>query len=287
MQALLLGQNGQLAREVQAQAPELGVSLIVLGREAVDLSQTDQVERILPPLLTGVDVVINASAYTAVDQAEEHLDDAMRLNGAAVAQLARLAKVAAVPIVHVSTDYVFDGSGTAPWAPADATAPINAYGQSKLAGEEAIRAEGGAHAIVRTSWVFSEYGQNFVKTMLRLAKAHPSLRVVGDQIGGPTPASALAHAVLTAAYRLAADPAVSGTYHFSGAPYVSWAEFARQIFEQAGTGTEVVEIPTRDYPTPAERPLNSRLDGRLFEETFGLKSADWKRALEKVLRRLD
>ena len=192
-----------------------------------------------------------------------------------------------LPLVHISTDYVFDGSGTRPWAPDDPTGPLGAYGASKLAGEEGVRAAEGAHAILRTSWVFSAHGANFVKTMLRLGAERDALSIVADQVGGPTPAAAIARACLLIARGLLDDPARSGIYHFSGAPDVSWADFARAIFAEAGLSVSVTDIPTADYPTPAPRPLNSRLDCAATEAVFGLPRPDWRSGLRRVLAELE
>ena len=188
--------------------------------------------------------------------------------------------------VHVSTDYVFDGGGTAPFQPGDPTGPLGAYGRSKLAGETAIRAAGGSFAILWSSWVVSAHGKNFVKTMLRLGAERDSLNVVADQIGSPTPAATLADACLVAAQSLATDASRAGIYHVSGGPDVSWADFAREIFRMAGISYDVAGIPSSDYPTPAQRPLNSRLDNSAFEQAFGLARPDWRSGLHDILEDL-
>jgi dTDP-4-dehydrorhamnose reductase len=188
--------------------------------------------------------------------------------------------------VHLSTDYVFDGSGSHARTPDAPTAPQGAYGRSKLLGEIGVRAAGGPHAILRTSWVFSAHGSNFVKTMLRLGAERDELRVVDDQIGGPTPAADIARACLTVAEALRGDPGLSGTYHLAGSPPVSWADFARAIMQGAGLSCRIVDIPTRDYPTPARRPLNSRLDGTSLKEAFGIDPPDWRAGLAAVLDEL-
>ena len=175
------------------------------------------------------------------------------------------------------------GSGTTPWQPEDATGPLGVYGASKLGGERGVTAAGGTHAILRTSWVFSAHGNNFVKTMLRLGAEREALTIVADQIGGPTPARDIAAACMRIASELKADPAKSGTYHFSGAPDVSWADFAREIFAQAGLEVAVTDIPTSDYPTPAKRPLNSRLDCSATRSAFGIPQPDWRAGLAEVL----
>ena len=200
--------------------------------------------------------------------------------------MALAASLRNIPFVHVSTDYVFDGSGQTPWHPDDETGPLGAYGRSKLAGEHAIHAAGGTFAIVRTSWVFSSHGTNFVKTMLRLGKTRESLAVVSDQVGGPTAAGDIAAALVDMARLLARGDGAPGTYHFSGAPDVSWADFAREIFRRAHLQTQVIDIPTEAYPTPAKRPHNSRLDCRTTETMFGITRPDWRRSLTTVLKDL-
>jgi dTDP-4-dehydrorhamnose reductase len=230
--------------------------------------------------------IINAAAWTAVDGAEDNRDLAFAINAVAPGAIARAAAARGAPLVHISTDYVFDGSGTSPWHPSDPTAPLGAYGASKAAGEEAVRAAGGPHAILRTSWVFSAHGANFVKTMLRLAETRNRLTIVADQIGGPTPARAIASACGTIAGHLQSDPGATGTYHFSGAPDVSWAGFARAIFAISGHDIAVTDIASTDYPTPAARPMNSRLDCSSTTGTFGITRPDWHAGLRAVIHEL-
>jgi len=276
---LVFGSSGQVATELRRLAP-----VQALGRDAVDLAHpfacAEAIRFHRPP------VVINAAAYTAVDRAQAEEVPATVINGAAPAAMAEACAALRIPLVHISTDYVFDGGGTRPFAPNDATAPQNAYGRSKLTGEQGIRATGASHAILRTSWVFSAHGINFVKTMLRLSESHNELRVVDDQVSGPTPARAIAVACLEVARQLQADPGKSGTYHFSGAPNVSWCDFARAIFAGAGRATRVQSIPTREYPTPASRPLNSRLDCSTIEKTFNIARPDWRAGLADALTEL-
>jgi dTDP-4-dehydrorhamnose reductase len=188
-----------------------------------------------------------------------------------------------VPLIQISTDYVFDGGGTTPRAPDDPVAPLGAYGRSKLAGEVGVRAAGGPHAILRTSWVVSAHGSNFMKTMLRVGPQRGHLRVVDDQVGGPTSAAEIAAACLRIAERLVADPSKTGTYHFAGAPDTSWAGFARAIFAAASLDVDVAPIPSSDYPTPARRPLNSRLDCSATEAVFGIPRPDWRDGLKAIL----
>ena len=274
---LVFGRTGQVARELARRAPEAAF----LGRAEADLMDPGACAaaiRTARPV-----AVINAAAWTAVDQAEAEEAAATMVNGDAPAAIARACADLGVPLVHISTDYVFDGLGTSAFAPDQAVAPVNAYGRSKLAGERGVRAAGGVHAILRTSWVFSAHGTNFLKTMLRLGARRDELRVVDDQIGGPTPAGAIAAACLTIARRLRDDPATGGTYHFAGAPDTSWAGFARAIMAEAGLPCRITGIPGRDYPTPATRPLNSRLDCRSLTAAFGIERPDWRAALADTL----
>lgn len=279
MTILVFGQTGQVARELQAQA-----DVLALGRDQADLSDpglcAEAIRRAKP------DVVINAAAYTAVDRAQQEEALATVVNGESPGAMARTCADLGIPFLHVSTDYVFDGSGSEPWRESDPVAPQNTYGRSKLAGEEAVRAAGGAHAILRTSWVFSAHGANFVKTMLRLSETRDALNVVDDQIGGPTPADAIAAALLEMAAQMQASKA-GGTYHFSGYPAVSWADFAREIFSQARRDVSVTGIPSSEYPTPAARPLNSRLDCAKIRSDFEITPPDWTAGLARVLRQLE
>ena len=276
MTILVFGRTGQVATELRRAA-----DVVALGREAADLQ--DPAACAAAIRVHAPRAVINAAAYTAVDRAEADEATATRVNGAAPAAMAAACAAMDIPFVHISTDYVFSGTGTTPWRPGDATAPVNAYGRSKLVGEEAVRAVGRRWSILRTSWVFSAHGANFVETMLRLSETRDTLGIVDDQIGGPTPARAIAEACLEIAGQLAEDAGRSGIHHFSGAPDVSWAGFAREIFAQAGRAVTVTPIPTTAYPTPAVRPLNSRLDCSGTKDVFGLSRPDWRRALTTVL----
>ena len=229
--------------------------------------------------------VINAAAWTAVDKAETEEAAAIVVNGAAPAAMARVAAARGIPFLHISTDYVFDGTGDRPFTPNHPTAPQNAYGRSKLAGEQGVRAAGGPHLILRTSWVVSAHGANFVKTMLRLGAERETLNVVADQIGGPTPAAAIADALLTAAKSMI-QGAPGGTHHFSGSPDTSWAGFARAIMTEANLPCQINDIPTTEYPTPANRPLNSRLDCSAFTSAFGIPRPDWRLGLKAIVKEL-
>jgi dTDP-4-dehydrorhamnose reductase len=277
---LVFGQTGQVARELAKREPA-GRFLSRADADLADPAACAAAVRDIAP-----SAVINAAAYTAVDRAESEEALATTVNGSAPGAMAEACAELGIPIVHISTEYVFDGLGTTPF-PADApTAPANAYGRSKAAGEEAVRASGATCAILRTSWVFSSHGKNFVKTMLQLAESRDRIAVVDDQVGGPTPASSIAEACLVLVRRLERDPGKSGIYHLAGAPYVSRADFAREIFRQAGKPIVVDGVPTQAYPMPAIRPPNSRLDCSTLGE-LGLAAPHWKAALTHVLRELD
>lgn len=283
MAVILIGQNGQVAREVQKQAALCGVSLIVLGREALDLEKTELARRTLRKLAAGAEAIVNTSAYTAVDRAEKEPDRAQVLNTVAPGMIAEVGVAAQVPVIHLSTDYVFDGAGTAPHRPEDTTRPLGVYGRTKRDGEMAIRACDGQHVILRTSWVFSEHGSNFVKTMLRLGAQRDRLPVVDDQVGGPTAAADIAEALFAILPVVTGDKTVRGTFHLSGSPEVSWAEFAREIMDRASLRCRIEPIASADYPTAAQRPLNSRLDCRSTERVFGVGRPDWHESLGEVL----
>ncbi|AZL59042.1 dTDP-4-dehydrorhamnose reductase [Tabrizicola piscis] len=282
MKVLVFGQTGQVARELVRRAPQ-GVTVIALGRDRADLADPGACAAVVAE--AAVDAVINAAAWTAVDKAETEEPAATIVNGAAAAAMAAAAAARGLPFLHISTDYVFDGTGENPFTPDHPTAPLGAYGRSKLMGEAGVRAAAGRHLILRTSWVFSAHGANFVKTMLRLGRERDVLRVVADQVGGPTPAAAIADALFVAARGLC-DGAPGGIHHFAGAPDASWADFAREIMAMAGLGCRVEGIPSSEYPTPAQRPLNSRLDCAGFETAFGMPRPDWRAGLQDVLTEL-
>lgn len=280
MTTLVFGKTGQVAQELALILPDA----TFLDREGADLNDPAGCAAAIE--LARPDMVINAAAYTAVDKAENDEALATVINGDAPAAMAQACAVLDIPLVHISTDYVFDGAGQDAFAPNHPTAPLGAYGRSKLAGERGVIAAGGRYGILRTSWVFSAHGNNFLKTMLRLGADRDALTIVADQIGGPTPASGIAAACLRMAQTLKTDPNASGTYHYSGAPDASWADFAREIFDCAGLTVRVKDIPTSAYPTPAARPLNSRLDCASLLATFGINRPDWKTATAAIVREL-
>ena len=275
---LVFGKTGQVATELQLQA-----DVTALDRHAADLSDPASCAAAIREHRP--DVVINAAAYTAVDRAEEEPDLAQMINAQAPAAMAQACADLGIPFLHVSTDYVFDGSGTDPWQVNDPIAPLSVYGRTKAAGEEAVREAGGAYAILRTSWVFSAHGNNFVKAMLRLSETRDALSVVDDQIGGPTPAAGIAAALLDMARAMRTGQS-GGTYHYAGTPSTSWKCFARETFAAAGRKVDVTGIPTYDYPTPATRPLNSRLDCSALESDFGISPPIWKANLAQIVRKL-
>lgn len=280
MRLLVFGQSGQVAQELARRLPQ-GISARFLGRDQADLSDPAA----CAAAIGDCDAVINATAYTAVDKAETDEAAALAVNATAPAAMAARCAALDIPFLHLSTDYVFDGAGTLPFAPNHPTGPQNAYGRTKLAGEQGIRAAGECHLILRTSWVVSAHGSNFVKTMLLLGGTRDSLTVVADQIGGPTPAADIADALLVAA-RAMTQGAKGGTHHFAGAPDVPWSGFARAIMVQAGLACQITDIPSSAYPTPAARPPNSRLDCSTFEAEFGMKRPDWRRGLSLILQEL-
>lgn len=275
---LVFGKTGQVATELQRQA-----EVTALGRDVVDLSDPQGCAAVIADLKPHV--VINAAAYTAVDTAEKEEALAQTINAASPGAMAGACAHLDIPFMHISTDYVFEGTGSRAWVETDPVSPQNAYGRTKLGGEQAVRASGVQHLILRTAWVFSAHGANFVKTMLRLSDTRAALNVVEDQIGGPTPAADIAATLLTLADHMQAG-AAGGTYHYAGAPQTSWAGFARAIFAQAGRDVAVTGIPSAAYPTPAIRPLNSRLDCAKLATDFGIMPADWQGGLSRVLKEL-
>ncbi|MEO8312474.1 MAG: dTDP-4-dehydrorhamnose reductase [Caldimonas sp.] len=296
MKILLLGKDGQLGWELQRSLAPLG-DVVALGssdREpfAGDLRDLDalaaSVRAVAPQL------IVNAAAYTAVDRAESEPEAALLVNAAAVGVLARAARAAGAWLVHYSSDYVFDGSGTRAWTEQDRPVPLGVYGRSKLAGEELVLASGCRHLLFRTSWVYSARGANFAKTMLRLARERDALRVVDDQIGAPTGAELLADITAHACRRALVDDSVAGTYHAAAAGETSWFEYARLVIAAArrhGAAIRVADaaiepVPSNAYPQAARRPLNSRLDTTRLRTTFGLALPPWQAGVERVVREL-
>ena len=277
---LVFGKTGQVATELQSHK-----DVLAIGRDQADLSVTttctEAIRRYKPR------AVINAAAYTAVDKAESEEHLANTINGDAPGVMASACADLGIPLVHISTDYVFFGTGSVPWQNFDHPNPKNVYGRSKLKGEQAIKASACVYAILRTSWVVSSHGNNFVKTMRRLSETRDRIPVVDDQIGGPTCARDIAQTCIYIAEQLILDPRKSGIYHYSGQPDVSWCQFANAIFEQMDCKTIANPIRTTEYPTPARRPLNSRLDCEATQDTFGIARPFWKDGLEEILRDME
>lgn len=289
MRILVTGVTGQVGHELSRLQWPVGVEIVAASRRDLDLAQTDAIE----PYIAGggFDAVINPAAYTAVDKAETDLVTAWKVNALAPAVMAAATRKAGIPLLGISTDYVFDGTGAAAYTEDDPIGPVGVYGASKAAGEMAIRTGNPRHVILRTSWVFSAHGANFVKTMLRLAADRPSLGVVDDQRGCPTAAGDIAATIAAMALRLVADPqAPVGTYHFSNAGPVTWCGFAREIFSQwqalGYAVPEVKAITTADYPTPAKRPANSVMAGAKLDRDYAIKPRPWRDALADVLSEL-
>jgi dTDP-4-dehydrorhamnose reductase len=286
----VFGRTGQVATELQRLAGD-AVAVTALGREMADLADPGACAAAVSQ--SEVDAVINAAAYTAVDKAESEEALARRINAKAPGAMAAACAARDIPFVHLSTDYVFAGTPGRPWREDDPTGPLGAYGRTKLAGEQAVAAAGGRHAILRTAWVFAAHGQNFVRTMLRVGATRDRLTVVNDQIGGPTPADTIAEAALGVARNLAAGRGETGLFHFTGQPAISWHGFAQTIFERAAAQgwspfaqrlPEVAGIPSEDWPTPAPRPRNSVLDCCRLAQTHEIVQPAWHDGLDRALR---
>lgn len=293
MKILLFGASGQVGWELQRSLAPLG-ELVALGRGGApglcgDLSDPAGVAATVRQVRP--DAIVNAAAYTAVDRAESEPAEAMAVNAAGPAALAQAAAQAGACLVHYSTDYVFDGSGSRPWREDDPTGPLGAYGRSKLEGERAIVAALPRHLVLRTSWVYAARGGNFARTMLRLARERTQLTVVDDQFGAPTGAELLADVSAHALRALLADPSRAGTYHVAAAGETSWYGYARFVVGKALQAGEklmagpqqVLPVPTSAFPTPARRPHNSRLDCARFRATFGLALPPWEQGVERMI----
>lgn len=286
MRVLLFGPNGQVGREILARAPARGIEVEVADRGRADLSDPASVGRAVEE--AAVDAVINAAAWTAVDQAEADEAEATVVNAASPAEMARVCAARGLPLLHISTDYVFDGTPGRPWREDDPVDPVNAYGRSKLAGERAVLDAGGPALVVRTSWVFAAHGKNFVRTMLAL-REREQLTVVDDQIGRPTYAGDIADLLLDAAARMVAQPdgPVRGLLHFAGEEAISWRGFAEAVFARAGApAPRIVPVTTAEYPTPARRPANSVLDCSRYEALFGRPPRPWRAGLAETMTAL-
>ncbi|NNJ18062.1 dTDP-4-dehydrorhamnose reductase [Pseudomonas putida CSV86] len=286
MRILISGRNGQLAQALQQALGDLG-ELHVFGRDQLDLAYPERIAEKVRAI--GPDLIINAAAHTAVDQAESEPQAAFAINATAPGIFAEEAARLGVPLIHYSTDYVFDGSKQGRYTEDDATNPLGVYGQSKLAGEQAIAAVGGQHLILRTSWVYSTHGRNFLLTMQRLLQEKPELRVVADQIGAPTWAGTIAASTRRLIQRWQAGQAGAwGLYHLTAQGETSWFGFAQAIGEQLKAQgrpcANLVPIPSSEYPTPARRPLNSRLDCSRLQREWNVSQPDWHQALIDCLK---
>ncbi len=286
---LVTGGSGQVGGALAAMAEVEGFRFVAPGRDELDLLRPSSFAAFLASRPWAA--IINAAAYTAVDKAESEVEEAWRINALAPAVLAREAAGAGVPLVHVSTDYVFSGASARPYREDDAVAPLGVYGASKAAGEQGVRTGGGRFAIVRTSWVVSAQRANFLKTMLRLGAERDVLRVVADQQGAPTSARDLAGALALIARALACDPAASsGTFHFANAGATTWADFAAEIFrlsaQRGGPSARVEPITTADYPTPARRPACSLLSTESIQKLYGVTPRPWQAAIADIIAEL-
>ena len=293
MRLLVIGREGQLARSLGERAGPAGAEVSILARPEIDLARPDEVGAKLAGAIDAhrPDAVINAAAYTNVDGAETEPALAEAINARSPGALGEAARGAGVPLVHVSTDYVFDGSADRPLRPDDPVAPLGIYGQTKEGGERALRAaHPDGHAIVRTAWVTSPFGRNFLLTMLRLAEERDELRVVGDQIGSPTSALDLADAVIAIARGLLAGTGGGATVHVAGGGRTSWAGLAEAVLHESrrhgGPHARVTAIPSAEYPTPARRPPWSVLDTSRAEELFGIAVPPWEEAQRAIVRRV-
>lgn len=287
---LVAGKSGQVARSLaEAAVGRDNIDLHCLGRPDLDIADPASVEAVLASV--GPDVLINAAAYTAVDQAENDREAAFLGNEAGPRNLAEATAAQGIPLIHLSTDYVFNGDGTTPYKEGDAVDPLGAYGASKLAGEKAVAAANSEHLIIRTAWIYGAYGKNFLKTMLRVAATHETLRVVADQRGAPTSSHDIAQGLLDIAQAVRERTDIEwGVYHMTSPGEAVWADFAEAIFAASarnnGPAASVDRVTTADYPTPAKRPAYSVLDSSKLEEAFGVKLPHWQEPVEEIVARV-
>ncbi|ESY69793.1 MULTISPECIES: dTDP-4-dehydrorhamnose reductase [Mesorhizobium] len=291
MRLVVTGRDGQVAASLlEVGQSRADVEVVAIGRPEFDLARPDIVFDAISAAKP--DIVVSAAAYTAVDQAEDEPDLAFAVNATGAGKVAEAAARLGIPVIHLSTDYVFDGSAPGAYVETDATAPLGVYGASKLAGEQAVAAANPRHLILRTAWVYSPFGRNFVKTMLRLAADRDEVSVVADQWGNPTSALDIADAILHAAAMLHRDKdlVAFGTYHLAGTGETNWSGFARHILDTSlafgGPWARVRDIATMDYPTKARRPANSRLSSAKFASAFGWNAPDWRQSTEAVVKYL-
>ena len=292
LRIVVTGREGQVARALAERCANRGdIELIQAARPDFDMAKPEGLAEKIAAL--SPDIVANAAAYTAVDQAESEPELAITINAVAAGEVARGAHLAGAPVIQISTDYVFDGTLGRPYRETNPVSPLGVYGRTKLAGEQAVAEANPDHVILRTSWVYSPFGKNFVKTMLHLAETKDEIAVVSDQIGNPTSAFVIADGILAVSSRLSSPNAtgISGVYHLAGAGSASWFEFAQAIFSdsaKAGAKTPRVKpITTAEYPTAAKRPADSRLDTALFEKDFDYRPQDWHLSLAEVVTRIE
>jgi dTDP-4-dehydrorhamnose reductase len=291
MKIAVTGTQGQVVRSLAERGAARGIEVVSIGRPDVDLAEPVALARAIEA--ARADVVINAAAYTAVDRAESDPEAAMAVNAAGAQAVAAAAARIGRPIVQISTDYVFDGRLARPYREEDSVNPINVYGRTKLAGEYAVAAANPHHVIVRTAWVYSPFGNNFVKTMLRLGETRDKLAIVADQSGAPTSALDIADGLILIAEKLSGQPrdiALYGTFHMTGAGEANWADFAEAVFAEAvarGRRPVAIEpIATAQYPTPAARPANSRLNVAKISQTYNIALPDWRQSVRSCVGRL-
>ncbi len=291
MRFIVIGQEGQVARALAERASAHGATTVLLGRPKLDLADPSGIEDILRE--TGGDLIVNAAAYTAVDQAEKEPELAEAINGIGPGVVAGAAMAMGIPVIHLSTDYVFDGSAERPYREDDEVRPLGVYGTSKLLGEQAVATEAEDHVILRTAWVYSPFGKNFVKTMLRLAADREEIGVVADQTGSPTSALDIADGIFAVGRNLLERPqdrTLRGLFNMTGTGSATWAEFAAEIFALSarfgGPSAKVRPIATADYPTPAKRPANSRLDCTKLKTVHGVELPAWQGSLQTCVQRL-
>ncbi|KAB2717549.1 dTDP-4-dehydrorhamnose reductase [Brucella intermedia] len=291
MKIAVTGREGQVVQSLLEKASQRAdLEVIALGRPELDLAEPETVRSAIEAIEP--DVVVSAAAYTAVDLAEDEQELAFAVNAAGAGAVAQAAKNCGVPVIHLSTDYVFAGDADKPYVETDATGPRSVYGSSKLEGERLVAQANPQHIILRTAWVYSPFGKNFVKTMLKLAETRDALSVVADQWGNPTSALDIANGIIRVADHLAATPEFSayGVYHLAGTGDTNWSGFARAIFDESarlgGPAATVTDIATADYPTKAQRPANSRLSMVKFQQAFNWSAPHWQSSLRDVVSRL-
>ena len=290
MRIAVIGKSGQVARALAERGAATGVPVACFGRQDVDISSPENIAKILEKEQPSV--VVNAAAYTAVDQAEDEESAAFELNAVGAENVALAAARASLPVIHLSTDYVFDGDGERPYQEKDATGPLSVYGETKLEGERRVAAANAQHVILRTAWVYSPFGKNFAKTMLRLAEDRDEVSVVADQRGAPTSALDIADAILAIVQRLASAPPEEafGVFHMTGGGEAVWADFAKAVFEASerhgGPSAEVNRIPSSQFPTKAVRPTESRLDCSKLKAVYGIALPNWRDSVDGCVQRL-